>query len=227
VLNSGIGRSSPPGKATSRLGLTVGSIRPRRAAPPPVQKTDAGWSIPGCCVALDPLRQFAVTDQPCVGKAVNVSQDSVELSRHQRPAAEMAMQRDVEVGQGLVGLEIVEGVPVDIVPVARIAAQHAMIGEIRMRQHHQHAFLGVDAERQVDVVVVAISPTCRRKQGEVEEAHRVARRANLPQPDGVDLTPKSLASSCASRPRKRGVSRSSRTLERDAMDALATLDEWR
>jgi hypothetical protein len=41
---------------------------------------------------------------------------------------------------------------------------------------------------------------------------QIARRANLPQPDGIAVTPKSAADFAASRPHKRGVSRSSRTL---------------
>jgi hypothetical protein len=40
----------------------------------------------------------------------------------------------------------------------------------------------------------------------------IARRANLPQPDGIAVTPKSASEFAASRPEKRGVSRSSRTL---------------
>ena len=87
---------------------------------------------------------------------MNIFQDLVDLRRHQRPPAEMAMHRDVEIGHRLVGVEIVERVLVHIVPVPRVAAQHAMIGEIRMRQRHQLAMLGVDAERQIDVVVVAV-----------------------------------------------------------------------
>ena len=49
-----------------------------------------------------------------------------------------------------------------------------------------------------------------------------ARRANLPLPAAVDLHPKSVASLPWSRPDKRGVSRSSQTLGRDAVDAAAS-----
>ena len=36
-----------------------------------------------------------------------------------------------------------------------VATQHAVIGEIGMRQRDQRTLAGLDAERQVDVVVVA------------------------------------------------------------------------
>jgi hypothetical protein len=49
-----------------------------------------------------------------------------------------------------------------------------------------------------------------------------ARRANLPRPAAVDPHPKSVASLPSSRPDKRGVSRSSQTLGRDAVDAAAS-----
>jgi hypothetical protein len=49
-----------------------------------------------------------------------------------------------------------------------------------------------------------------------------ARRANLPRPAAVDLHPKSVASLPSARPDKRGVSRSSQTLGRDAVDAAAS-----
>src|SRR6516225_8745024 len=48
----------------------------------------------------------------------------------------------------------------------------------------------------------------------------LARRANLPHPDGHCLFPQIRAIIRAFRVRKRGASRSSRTLGRDAMDAI-------
>src|SRR5579862_2396333 len=53
-------------------------------------------------VVLDPLRQLVVTHEPYAGKAANISQDAIDLGCHQRPAAEMAMQGDVEVGRRFV-----------------------------------------------------------------------------------------------------------------------------
>src|ERR1700674_970338 len=52
---------------------------------------------------------------------------------------------------------------------------------------------------------------------------QIARRVILSQPDGIAVTPKSAADSTPSRLTKRGASRSSRTLRRDAVDAAVSL----
>src|ERR1700742_4630475 len=74
-------------------------------------------------VALDPFRQFIVAHEPDAGKAADVFQDAIDLRRHQGTAAEMAMHRDVEERHRFVGVEIVERVLVDVVPIAWIPAQ--------------------------------------------------------------------------------------------------------
>src|SRR5581483_9881110 len=87
----------------------------------------------GDFVRFDPFGELVMPHNPDAGELADIFEDAIELCRHQRAAAEMTVQRDVEIGGRLVGIETVEGVLVDVVPVARIAAQHAMIGEIRMR----------------------------------------------------------------------------------------------
>src|SRR5581483_6435770 len=97
-----------------------------------------------------------MTNEPDAGKAANISQDAVDLRGHQWPSAEMAMHGDVEISRRFVRVEIIERILVDLEPVARVGAQHAMIGEIRVREGHQHTLPGVDAKRKIDVVVGAI-----------------------------------------------------------------------
>jgi hypothetical protein len=54
---------------------------------------------------------------------------------------------------------------------------------------------------------------------------QIARRVNLSHGGGIAEHPKSTSHSEASRPHKRGASRSSRTLRRDAVDAGGAADE--
>ena len=67
-------------------------------------------------VVAHPLRQLVVPHHPDIGKAAEVFQDLVQHRGHQRTAAEMAVDGDVEERRGLVLIEVVEGVAT-IVPL--------------------------------------------------------------------------------------------------------------
>src|SRR5262249_60047553 len=68
----------------------------------------------------------------------------------------MAMNGYVEKRRRLILVEIVEGVLVDFVPVAWVAAQNTVVGIIGVRKRHDGAVAVRCAERQIDVVVVAV-----------------------------------------------------------------------
>jgi hypothetical protein len=97
-----------------------------------------------------------VADDPHPRESANVLQDAVDLRRDERTAAEVAVDGDVEIGRRLVGVEVVERVLVDVIPITRVAAQHAVVGEIGMRKRDDRARSNVHAKRQIDVVVIAV-----------------------------------------------------------------------
>ena len=68
----------------------------------------------------------------------------------------MAVHGDVQISRRLVMIEIIERILVHVVPIPGIAAENTMVGEIRMRQRHEGARADLNAERQVDMVVIAV-----------------------------------------------------------------------
>src|SRR5262245_46913639 len=78
-------------------------------------------------------------------------QELVEHRRHQRPAAEMAMEADVEKPHRLLLAQILESVAVDLEEAARRSPQHAVVDEIAPGKGDDVAARGGLLARQADV----------------------------------------------------------------------------
>src|SRR5260370_30175427 len=84
-----------------------------------------------------------------LGKAAEVLQDLAHHRGDERTSAEMAVNGDVEKRRRLILVEVVEGVLVDVVPVAWLAAQHPMVGIVGVRKRHDRPVAVRCAEWQI------------------------------------------------------------------------------
>src|ERR1700746_2383839 len=78
-----------------------------------------------------PAREFLVPGAPDIARARELGQQLVEHGGDQRTAAKLAMDHEHQKPHGFVLDEILEGALVCLVEIARIGAQHAVVGEIR------------------------------------------------------------------------------------------------
>jgi hypothetical protein len=77
-----------------------------------------------------PACDLAVGREPDVGKLRKVLEDLVEHRTDQRPAAEMAIQGEAQLGRRLAQIEVVEGLLVDFPQHHRARPRYMAVGEL-------------------------------------------------------------------------------------------------
>ena len=94
--------------------------------------------------------------KPDLREALHVPKGVRHHSRHQRPAAKMRMDREVNHRRRLSSVEEVKSVFINLVEVSGTTAEHPIIGEVAVGNRNQRPLGCFQPIGKVGIVVIAM-----------------------------------------------------------------------